>query len=335
MMRVQVNQVLGLVFCHLLILLLMYLTGKSAISKESFDNLKRELKRTQKKENFIHPYDQYSIQTLYFLKGIDAVLIAFNGTVFKTYTLGHQNLDSRYVRILILVVDALQRYQHSRFQPGRPVFQMVLSFSGFLKTTCADEDVECPISTSLPPIISFSSVYQDKRILPTAKSFPNPEFSSCMYEWKIENDPYCLWIDIDQSLDWEDLKNQIIWRGSDQPMFPSLKNYMFMNTDWMNYEFSESNLNNMNKDSIVSTLLNHFNQLSPRWKAVVLSHKYFTIHRDSEYWINASFVGETNKEFHLRLAQKGLNLNSNQTLSDRALSRYKYHIDLAGGMRNY
>jgi hypothetical protein len=333
MAMTKVNQLLYLVVIHLVIYLLIHLSRSRDIKRKSLSNFQRILlhKVEHKKNEVIRPYDQYSIQTLYFLQGFDVVLVVFDGTSFKSYSLGHDRMEPRDVKILHLVVDALRKHQTSRFQPGQPVFQMVLSFSSFMKTLCANEDTDCPINTVLPPIISFSSVYQDKGIFPTAKSFPNPEFSLCMYHWKLENNPSCLWVDIDRSLDWKDLKNEIIWRGSDQPLLPSLHFYKSMNSDWLEDEFSESKLANMTKDDILSILLQRFEELSPRWKAVVLTLKHEDLFGDTGTWINASFVGEPRKDLHRRLLEKGLNVSKDTTLSANDLSQYKYHIDLAGG----
>ncbi|KAI2509396.1 Glycosyl transferase family 90 [Fragilaria crotonensis] len=284
-------------------------------------------------EEVIRPYNQIDIQSLrYNMKDIYPMLLVFNGSRFEAYTLGHEQVGRRYTKLVPLLVHALQTNNPERFQPGQPVFQMVFTVSDFLLTECANEFADCPINKFLPPIISFSSVYRDKSILPTAKSFPNPDFSGCMYEWKIQNKAGCTWPSVNKSLGWEDLEDQLVWRGSDHRFFlPSFDEYGKMDVEWLEKVFTREALANMTDNDVVSRLFHHYSDLSPRWKAVALTLKSTIVEPESHHWINVLFTGTSEQELHALFAERGTPVTDKEPMSSVEMSRYRYQIDLAGG----
>ena len=314
----------------------------SAISKapsqktNTVTNDTRDLKHSvndSKEEEIVPPYNQNDIQSLrYNLKDIDPMLLVFTGSQFQAYTLGHNKARRRYTKLVPLLVHALETNQPERFQPGQPVFQMVFTVSDFLLTECANEFADCPINKYLPPIISFSSVYRDKSIVPTAKSFPNPDFSDCMYEWKLQGKAGCSWPSVDQSLQWEDLENQLVWRGSDHRFFlHSLDEYGKMDVEWLEKMFTSETLANMTDSDVVSRLFHHYSDLSPRWKAVALTLKSTIVEPESHHWINVLFTGSSEQELHALFAKRGTPVTDKQPMNAEVMSRFKYQIDLAGG----
>ena len=170
--------------------------------------------------------------------------------------------------------------------------------------------------------------------MPTAKSFPNPEFSSCLYDLTVMGSPHCEWPQVDQSLRFDSLINQIIWRGSDFDFLGFMNVHEKMNSKWMHQEFSDKALSLLSNAEVIAKLMTRFSDLTPRWKALAL-----TLHDDesadsgpdSNPWINARFTGDVEKDLHHGLDYRGLPVSEKQPMSAKAMSKYKYQIDLAGG----
>ena len=277
-------------------------------------------------------YDQKGIQSLaYNMRISSPLLFVFDGEHFKAYTLGHRTLSYRYVILVPLFVHAMRTNNPERFRPGQPVFQMVFSVSDYLTTTCANDPDLCPTNKFYPPIVSFSSVYRDDRILPTAKSFPNPHFSGCLYESKVMGSPLCTWPQVDKSLPFDSLINQVVWRGSDFNFLGVLDAYRGMNGRWVHQEFSDA-LPSMSNAEVVAKLMARFSDLTPRWKAVALAlHEAVNGIPGSNSWINVRFTGNSLKGLHHRFLSRGMVVSEEQPMSAMTMSKYKYQIDLAGG----
>jgi hypothetical protein len=310
-------------------------SSQSQLSSKK-NSMARNLTRSDielEEDEVIPPYHQNDIQSLrYNMKDIYPMLLVFNGSRFEAYTLGHEKIGLRYTKLIPLLVHALETNHAERFRPGQPVFQMVFTVSDFLWTECANEFADCPINKFLPPIISFSSVYRDKSILPTAKSFPNPDFSGCLYEWKLQNKAGCTWPSVDKSLRWEDLEDQLVWRGSDHRFFlPSLDEYGKMDVEWLEKVFTREALANMTDSDVVSRLFHHYSELSPRWKAVALTLKSTIVEPESHHWINVLFTGTSEQELHALFAERGTPVTDMTSMSPEDMSRFRYQIDLAGG----
>ena len=311
-------------------------TSQSQQQGRKSKSLTRNLTRSDnevEEEEVIRPYNQIDIQSLrYNMKDIYPMLLVFNGSRFEAYTLGHEKVGRRYTKLVPLLVHALETNHPERFEPGQPVFQMVFTVSDFLLTECANEFADCPINKFLPPIVSFSSVYRDKSILPTAKSFPNPDFSGCLYEWKLQNKAGCTWPSVNKNLRWEELEDQLLWRGSDHRFFlPSLDQYGKMDVEWLEKVFTREALANMTDSDVVSRLFHHYSDLSPRWKAVALTLKSTIVEPESHHWINVLFTGTSEQELHALFAERGTPVTDKEPMSSVDMSRYRYQIDLAGG----
>jgi hypothetical protein len=281
----------------------------------------------------IPPYTQIDIQSFWCnMKIAEPMLLVFDGNVFKTYTMGRE-MTFRYVKLIPLMVHALETNHPARFQPGQPVFQMIFSVSDFMFTICVNKLGGCPIQKSFPPIVSFSSVHRDETILPTARSFPNPVFSGCMYAWKLDNKGGCQWPEVDTSIQWDDLINSIVWRGSDHGFFlQSYEKYKSMSNKWLKAElFTDDALATITKMDTLNKILDHYDELSPRWKAVAMTLKTNIQDPTSHHWINAMFTGDSVLELHTGLYERGIHVSEGWPMSLWTMSRYKYQIDLGGG----
>jgi hypothetical protein len=298
-------------------------------------NLRRTLHTDSNSElRGIRPYAQGDIESLvYNLRDAELMLLVFNGRTFQAYTLGHWILSYRYVIVIPLMVHALKSNNPERFLPGQPVFQMVFSVYDCLRTSCANHPDRCPINKFFPPIVSFPTAYRNDAILPTAKAFPNPLFSGCLYDWKLRNKPRCKWRKVDSSLKFENLRNQIVWRGSDFSALGFMYEYHFMNMAWMKTEFTGDALVTMTPTNVVDRMMERFWFLTARWKAVALTLKETVTQNvsTSQSWINALFTGNAEEELHSRFETIGLSVMDNQTMNAVEMSAYKYQIDLAGG----
>ena len=285
------------------------------------------------------PYNQTDIESFYYnIRIANPMLLVFDGQTFKAYTLGLK-LSYRYVLIIPFMVHALETNHPERFQRGQPVFQMIFSISDGMYTKCVNKLTvnklnACPIQKFFPPIVSFSTVNRDETVLPTAKSFPNPVFMGCMYDWKLKGKAGCPSPIIDESIPWDDLKNTIVWRGSDHRFFLEMyEKYSSMNTWWLEKVFTTHALATMSKMSAVTKLLYNYDDLSPRWKAVAMTLK--TNVQDPKllqtHWIDAMFTGEYSNELHTRFSERGIAVSADKAMDAQAMSRYKYQIDLGGG----
>ena len=281
------------------------------------------------KQGIIKNYGQSEIDSFYYnMKRVEPMLLVFDGQTFKAYTFGPK-MTFRYVKIIPLMVHALETNLPERFQPGQPIFQMIFSVSDLLATECVNK-FGCPIQRFFPPIVSFSAVSRDETILPTARSFPNPVFMGCMYDWKMNDREGCLWPEVDKSIQWDDLDNQIVWRGSDHRFLQSYEKYKSMD-NWLEEVFTRDALANMTKMDVVNKLFDRYDELSPRWKAAAMTLKTNVQDPTSHHWINAMFTGNSKYELRTRFAERGIDVSEDKGMDSKVMSRYKYQIDLGGG----
>ena len=303
-------------------------------SWQNYRNLNEENKT--KGQQVTPPYDQDSIELFWdHMQNVMPLLFVFDGNTFKAYALGHQKLGFRYVKVIPLLVHALKSSYPDRFQPGQPVFQMIFTISDGLSTKCVNDNVTCPDEYNLfAPVAAFSTSYRDETILPTVKWFPHPEFGGCIYDWKLDNKAGCpSWPNVHNKIRWDDLKNTIIWRGSDFRFFlDSFTRFQGVNEWWVERACTRDALAGMTKPDIINKLMANYHDLSPRWQAVALTLRTKEDDKRQNHWIDAMFTGESGRELHDRFAERGLPVSEKHSMSPEQMSQYKYQIDLAGGM---
>jgi hypothetical protein len=225
-------------------------------------------------------------------------------------------------------VSALESKIPERFFSGQPMFQMVFSVSDIISTECANAPQLCPIHSFYPPILSFSSTYLDRRVLPTTIAFPSPYFIRCMYSWKLSGNANCVSIVNDEQISFEDLESVVIWRGSD-----SIGNIPFSEVDselgssWLNDILTVDGGAISNID-LISILEKHANQLTVRWKAILLSLKSRL--NGDQPWLDVRFVEDGNNlKVQDNFAARGMSVSAHD-MDNNSMSRYKYYIDLGG-----
>ena len=97
------------------------------------------------KQGIIKNYGQSEIDSFYYnMKRVEPMLLVFDGQTFKAYTFGPK-MTFRYVKIIPLMVHALETNLPERFQPGQPIFQMIFSTADLLATECVNELDGCRI----------------------------------------------------------------------------------------------------------------------------------------------------------------------------------------------
>jgi hypothetical protein len=275
-------------------------------------------------------YSQSGIQSLYFgLPGNSMMLLVFDGFKFKTYTLGHWTITSDYVEVILFLVSALESRMPERFLPGQPVFQMVFSVSNRITTDCANAPQLCPVHNFFAPIISFSSTYRDRRVLPTAIAFPNSYFIRCMYNWKLGGNANCVSNSDDEKVAFEDMENVMIWRGSnDFAVLPSPEADSVWGSTWLNDILTYDGLEATSEIDLMNILETYKDKLTIHWKAVLLSLKS-RLNGDHP-WIDARFVEDDGNQVVLdTFAAKGMSVSTHDEEST-IFSRYKYLLDLGG-----
>ncbi|KAI2499190.1 Glycosyl transferase family 90 [Fragilaria crotonensis] len=220
-----------------------------------------------------------------------------------------------------LLVHALMEVNPSRFQPGQPVFQLLFSDGDSFVSDCVTHG-KCNVD-EFAPLLLFGSAPVDPTELPTVKAFPHWFYLTCLYKYKIHGVNKCDWSEpIDRTIAWDDLVNQIMWRGTDFSFLSNYKQFQFKGARSIHLPSSTSKLEN------ARILMEHWNDLSPRWRAVAMS---VLAEAENEPWIDAKFVGSFGIHVHQNLSAHGVEVRASETTTPTEMSIYKYQIDLGGG----
>jgi len=180
---------------------------------------------------------------------------------------------------------------------------------------------------------------------------PQPNHLGCYHKWVANRGQICqeyqprgpnntvgLVFEKASGNHWKDLIPQVIWRGTDYPYLPSLKEFRKPNFE---KDVLSKVTNEKNTDANMTTLKamrEIYDQLSPRWKGVVLTAE---AERDAKKndnntpWVNIKFPttsipikGLTTKVGDYAQFQKYGIPAIGEKIWLFPLSMYKYHIDL-------
>lgn len=236
---------------------------------------------------------------------------------------------------------ALMQNFPERFQVGREPFQILFTSADLPPTSwwqhCLIEKLHTRFCSKVvkdfAPIVTFGSAPKDACSLPSLCQFPLTTFMSCL-----ERDKCDMTKPIKGEQQWNYLKPQIVWRGSD---FPMLTGMGFQN--WSPGRSQEGvHSVSASKDEMVEILLQHYNTLTPRWKAVALSLKA-NLDANKEgrpvsAWIDAKFLKnphtsthDLSQEFLKRFKEYSVLLATKRRMGEKETSQYKYQLDIAGG----
>jgi hypothetical protein len=226
-----------------------------------------------------------------------------------------------------LLVNALLENVPDRFQSGQPIFQMLWSDADSFVSPCVNEGV-CD-TKDFAPLLLFGSVPKDPTVLPTAKAMPNSLFLNCLYNWKFNVKESDCWTErINQKAVWDDLNQTVIYRGSDFNFLPTYDDLPFWRPKHMMHLSDKFKEEGLSPESVVMKLFEHFNEMSPRWRAVVLSARA-ELH--NETWIDAKFVSPIRDETHDKFISLGVNVAASKHIDPYEMSSYKYQLDIGGG----
>ena len=291
--------------------------------------------RVQQADN-VTSYNQINImETAKHLPMFTPRLLVFDGQKFEAFGLAHKDTfyfdamkyNFRYSNTIPLLVRALKELWPERFEPGQPVFELLLSDADSANSPCINK--HCPVDR-FSPILMFGTTPKDESVFPTMKSFPHAIFLECLHEYKVNGRQECIWQqEVNPDIPWDDLIDTLIWRGSDYTFLHYHDEFRFEGPDKIKH-LLDPLWKNSTKDEILyeltSTLYQEFN---PRWRAVFQS-----VQAESEPgstpWIDARFIGGSNTDVHRKLGKRGIRTMGEQ-INALNMSRYKYQIDLGGG----
>lgn len=262
------------------------------------------------------------------------------------------------IRIIAPVIARALRLNFPKRFPSQHEFAMVIGTTDWLEFSCKGEikakaakgkDVD-NCKGAFAPVMQFGSVYKNNTTSMPVIAMPmhDEQHLPCYDIWQYnvfveKRKQVCdqLQIDIKNATgDWEKLRNQIVWRGTD---YHFLENYDFPDFQ----KDIKPRIANFIGDSAtiiaISVLSKRGDRLLPRWKGVLLTSQAELKERlktngirghgneSSLPWINIKFAGNRVKARipnHRKFQEIGIT-TIGEYISDH--SPYKYHIDLGGG----
>lgn len=214
--------------------------------------------------------------------------------------------------ILPLLMSALR--SSNRIQ-NRESFQLLLSDMDFPFVACIQEgETYCNSSIDPAPMLHFGSTFRNESILPSIQSMPHLNMIPSLREWTVNQSMprSTFWqLPYHPQLQWNDLKSQIVWRGS-------LYGYNLLETVDIRYF-------NMSEDTSIP-----YTPFNPREIAVNMSiaaneARVFNDTNDSnntasQPWLNIAMASRKPKLAEEKAAR----------LTPFEMAGYKYQIDLGG-----
>ena len=307
----------------------------SSPPSRELDLRKNDPARRQTKHKEIKPYQQSDIERTVplLLHGSHPRLLIFDGESFNVFNIDHASTtyseDTTFGRGLVtvsLMVRALYQQFPDRFKEGQPVFQMLFLDSDAPSSLCVDSKQGCDTTSNFAPIPIFGSALK-KSDLPL-KVFPNWFYIQCLFDYKVKNIKTCRWQETDeirQTLPYEELVPQVVWRGSDFPFLP--QNDQFRNLHAPRITSEETS------DSAMTQIMLQWNELTPRWRAVALcaQARLQKMETSEPHWIHAKFSGHGIGGIHKNLEDLGVTVTAEDRMSPEDMARYKYQLALGGG----
>lgn len=263
-------------------------------------------------------------------------LLVFNGERFEVYNLVKKGVQNYYateaqpqcarcVKIIPLLVHALMELDPARFQAGQPVFQVLFSVSDYAQAACKDNG-GCDVA-NFAPLLMFGSVSNNSSDLPQVREAPNWFYLACLYDYKIKGKDKCAWTESGSlRRPFDKLDPTLIYRGSDFCFLPDHKELKLKPTA------SVIDLINVtSREEAVETLMSHWDELLPRWRAIALSAEAELHSNGTSPWIDAKFTNVFGEKMHKNFAQHGVQVSTKEMMAPHWMSNYKYQIDLGGG----
>jgi hypothetical protein len=358
-MRKWNNNMPTIVSLMLLSLIILFTEEKKDIVRVMMTTTTTTTTDATTKDKVINDYNTDSIiRTVPYILNSFPQVFVWDGQSFKSYNLimGNNNntsssssssspppkkvLSFRNVRDIPLLVHALTTHFPHRFLPGTPPLELLWSGHDVIMGPCIQEHYDCP-SKDFAPILMFGTVPRDKSLLPTVRQFPNPYYTTCLYNYVIYGQTECAWSRVNTQLQFQDLIPQVFWRGSD------FSNYIaeyqsitgkYKNGTTIQFLLTPDIIEHWTQQEIVQHLVTNLNLLTPRWIGVtqsllVSSSSSSTSPPESSLpWLDIRFAnnGFFNRDLHESLQQRGIHVTDNY-IDPYNMSSYRYQLDMAGG----
>ena len=288
---------------------------------------------------------------------------------FEAVELGQSTdgVKQRAVEAVKVMIETIKRYYPHRLEDGRNPFELLFEVSDKPSTHCVSAQAKCA-TRAWAPIYAFGSVPKNvEHVLPTMIHAPLVPLASCYteniatynvsmsgldaettscpflnyptkkYSELAKCDPdgdvsgqaactpyahglFSLDAVEDKSLyEWNSLVNKVFWRGSDYAFLtPSYPDFASTSENFLPWLMEEAN-----KMKAMKMLLRN-SDVGPRFRAVLMSKLHPEL-------IDAKFFNWKNQSSERDKMAAELGIDATERLTEEALGKYKYHLDLGGG----
>ncbi len=217
--------------------------------------------------------------------------------------------------------------------------------------TKKESKIQYPVK-QLAPILQFGSVFKQTNLPIIAMPMPQDNHLDCFHKWvasmkicnhyrpRTSNNPAGLVFA--ETAQWDDLIPQIVWRGSFTPYLLRLVNSSQQelsrgpdfNVDILPKLNNNTEGGNDANATVINLMRELYDDLSPRWKGVVLTAEAEMDAGKEVPWVNIKFRITPGAKIN-RLETSKLFLEHGipvlgEKMSHETLAGYKYHIDLGG-----
>jgi hypothetical protein len=224
-----------------------------------------------------------------------------------------------------------------RFTPDSPELVLAVQAGDYPDAMpyrpCVTKNLNAPCNKSLlsaAPVLTFGSVFSNP-LFPNMMGFPMPgEHLTCFTRWATRKEvcPFFQHNSDWSTLTWEQLKPQLVWRGTDFRFLSIQKGYVRPTVE--KYVQLQTDPGVDQNEATTALLKQDFSKLLPRWKGVVLTAESELEARRTNTLpkVNIKFPSSSIKEREWeQIGFPGIG----ERMDKSELATYKYHIDLGGG----
>jgi len=241
-----------------------------------------------------------------------------------------------------------------RFKPDKSEFAMAISSGTFphvSTTDCAKQYLDTGLKKEpcveshfiSAPILHFGHVFPED-MYPNIVPMPSPDHLGCFRQWA-ETKTICEELQHlvygNEGLNWDRLSPQVIWRGEDYGYMANVPPGQKISYNGLRstvYKGKDS-ISNWEKDKDVPLAFHEsYSTLLARWKGVLLTYqsvvdwkrKRNELGRGQIPWCNIKFNRYENEVgYSKQWEETGMPVVGDR-IDQKELSKYRYHIDLAG-----
>jgi hypothetical protein len=270
-----------------------------------------------------------------------------------------RDVSNRQRGAATLMAQTIAKYMPGRLSETSAPFELLYSTWDMPSTPCLDAEYAqklCEFDRWVP-IFNFGSSFKDQTVLPTMVPATLGALRSCFIEglnphlgFSADDEPQCDFlrfpttkyseqgkcdaklaqcryhglfslnaVDDKSMYEWDNLKPQVEWRGSDYSFLaPRVPGHKPDANEFLSEIASSANVSQALHDMAFST------DIGPRLRAVLFSKLYPEL-------IDAKFFNWKNQSSERDKMAAELGIDATERLTEEALGKYKYHLDLGGG----